>query len=339
MKSTYFATSKWRLTTSKVLFLSIILVLLSFTKERKFEKPGAPGVIPAIGDVQIDETEMANIHWLEYLYYLRIDSSEQAYQEALPDTNVWTQCEFWYQAKLFTDHYLRYPGFRYYPVVGVSHAQVQKYAVWRSHMVFQKYNADIHKDTNQLNWASDSLWFFNYRLPTEKEWEAAATGPLDPAKFPHGLEDIYTKYKMKDWENLYALSDSSLSAKTFKKKFHSYSDRNWKFAINCKQRSPPEKPDFIPCETFELKSKHRLFKSTPPTTNIYYSPPNYAAFYEMMGNVAEMVAEPNIAKGGSFKDSLSECTVKGRQQYSSPQHWLGVRFACEIYKIKNPYKK
>src|SRR5688572_19118095 len=37
----------------------------------------------------MDETEIASIHWLENIQYLAKDASQEAYQAALPDTNVW----------------------------------------------------------------------------------------------------------------------------------------------------------------------------------------------------------------------------------------------------------
>lgn len=37
----------------------------------------------------MDETEIANIHWLEYLHHLAKDSSQEVYAAARPDTTVW----------------------------------------------------------------------------------------------------------------------------------------------------------------------------------------------------------------------------------------------------------
>lgn len=87
----------------------------------------------SVASFYMDETEIANINWLEYLHYLARDSSQEVYQAALPDTTVWV-------GKLafndpYVDHYLRYPGFRYFPVVGVSWNQASKYAVWRTNAV------------------------------------------------------------------------------------------------------------------------------------------------------------------------------------------------------------
>ena len=43
----------------------------------------------SIQSFYMDETEMANIHYLEYLNAIQRDSSEEVYQKALPDTTVW----------------------------------------------------------------------------------------------------------------------------------------------------------------------------------------------------------------------------------------------------------
>jgi len=87
----------------------------------------------SVASFYMDETEIANIHWLEYLHYLAKDSTQEVYSASLPDTTVWV-------GKLafndpYVDHYLRYPGFRYFPVVGVSWTQANNYAVWRTRAV------------------------------------------------------------------------------------------------------------------------------------------------------------------------------------------------------------
>src|SRR5690606_36537399 len=86
-----------------------------------------------VASFYMDETEVANIHWLEYLYYVKLDSSNEFYQSALPDTTVW-------QAGMsFNDSYLdfhsRRPGFRYCPVVGVSRIQGRQSCTWRTAVV------------------------------------------------------------------------------------------------------------------------------------------------------------------------------------------------------------
>ena len=69
----------------------------------------------------MDETEVTNFNWLEYLYWLsRVYSADypEVYQKALPDTLVW-RSKLGYNEP-YVDYYLRHPAYRDYPVVGVS---------------------------------------------------------------------------------------------------------------------------------------------------------------------------------------------------------------------------
>ena len=43
----------------------------------------------SVASFYMDETEIANIHWLEYMHYMVKDSSQEVYQATLPDTLVW----------------------------------------------------------------------------------------------------------------------------------------------------------------------------------------------------------------------------------------------------------
>ena len=83
----------------------------------------------------IDETEVANVHYREYLYWLEntFSGDSNTMRKALPDTLCWRQ-ELAYNEP-YVEYYLRYPAYNYYPVVGVSWQQANDFCVWRTDRV------------------------------------------------------------------------------------------------------------------------------------------------------------------------------------------------------------
>lgn len=68
---------------------------------------------------------------------------------------------------------------------------------------------------------------------------------------------------------------------------------------------------------------------TAPTKSYWQN--NYG-IYNIIGNVAEMVQEKRIAKGGSWIHSAAEANLEKEIPYSKPESWLGFRCICEIKK-------
>jgi len=100
-----------------------------------------------ISSFYMDETEVSNTNWLEYLNWIRrnFPADEQYYYEELPDTLVWRSPLSFNEP--FVNNYLRHPAYKDYPVVGVSAKQAERYCVWRTDMVNEK----LLRDENYMN--------------------------------------------------------------------------------------------------------------------------------------------------------------------------------------------
>jgi len=85
----------------------------------------------------IDRTEVANVHYREYLYWMENVFNDPQYQNILdaakPDTLVW-RSELAYNEP-FVEYYFRHPSYNYYPVVGVSWKQAADFCIWRTDRV------------------------------------------------------------------------------------------------------------------------------------------------------------------------------------------------------------
>ncbi|RYY31085.1 MAG: gliding motility lipoprotein GldJ, partial [Chitinophagaceae bacterium] len=105
-----------------------------------------------VNSFYIDRTEVANIHYREYIYWINnvFDGDEflSVRDGALPDTLVW-RSELAYNEPL-VEYYFRHPSYNYYPVVGVSWQQAYDFCLWRSDRVNEKALIDknfINKNT------------------------------------------------------------------------------------------------------------------------------------------------------------------------------------------------
>jgi formylglycine-generating enzyme required for sulfatase activity len=84
----------------------------------------------------MDETEVTNQHWLEYMYWMQRvynKSYPHVYKKCLPDTLAWRKT-LGYREK-YVNYYLRHPSYRDYPVVGVSWLQANEFCKWRTDRV------------------------------------------------------------------------------------------------------------------------------------------------------------------------------------------------------------
>lgn len=87
----------------------------------------------------IDKTEVANVHYREYIYWIENVFSDPQYEAvvagAKPDTLVW-RSELAYNEP-YVENYFRHPAYNFYPVVGVTWKQAHDFCIWRTDRVNQ----------------------------------------------------------------------------------------------------------------------------------------------------------------------------------------------------------
>lgn len=249
----------------------------------------------------MDETEVANLHWLEYLQFA-LDSGEQYFQEALPDTLVWA-AELAYNDP-YIDHYLRYPGFRYFPVVGVSWKQAQNYCVWRTEVV----NRELAKKNGTKEEKSQAeageripletgVILPGYRLPTEAEWEYAAKALVGTVYLDEN----------QDYSRIYPWDGHSVR--------NPYGRQMGQMLANFKRG----RGDYAGIAG-------KLNDAAMITEWIYAYPPNDYGLYNMAGNVSEWVEDAYRPLSFDDMNDLNPVRTDGRFLTKNPTRTKNTSF-------------
>ncbi len=297
------------------IFLSTLLLFSCASRKEVYDavritpkqKLTPPGTVWLKDNLFMDETEIYNFSYLEFLYWMYRKEPNKA-NTMLPDTACWKRADIG-DADDIIKYYFRHPATRYYPVVGISYEQAVEFCNWRTDRVneFLYIKENKLKHNADSNYAARAPKKVKYRLPTKEEWEYAAAAGLDYCNFPMGYERLTDKYNL-------PVSNTE--------EYYNYFNKD--YAAN------------------SLGCNDTIFLDLP-TEKVYFGKCNQYGLYNMLGNISEIITD-NLVKGLNFsmpiysieRDGETDVVkaqsydYKQSTKYKRPESWIGFRCVCEV---------
>jgi len=195
----------------------------------------------------------------------------------------------------YVDLYHKHPAFNEYPVVNVSYEGANLFCEWLTN----KYN----------NYHKRKFKKVKFRLPTQVEWEKAARGNLKNTIYPWGGYNTIN-HKGEDFCNYLKISQANIHYDSLRKQLVIIKDDTY-----CDGKT-------------DLQRKHKILGCVPEPIN-WYSP-NSFDIYNISGNVAEMVQQKGIIRGGSMCSPGYDVRIESIDIYNKSETYIGFRYFMEV---------
>ena len=268
----------------------------------------------SISSFYMDETEISNYHWCEYMYWVRRTYTDypMVYKKSLPDTLSWRE-KLGFNEK-YVEYYLRHPAYRDYPVVGVSWQQASEFCKWRTDRVNEFIlirEGILVSNPNQQNepFTTDAYMAGQYEQGLNPQGQIAdldpSKGGYDPTTGKLKTKDLATRrVRMSDgiilpryrlpteaeWEfAAYGLIGNTVDERIIEKRVYPW-DGHW-------VRNPQENfqgdmlANFVRGRGDYMGVAGHLNDNADITAPVYSYWPNDYGLYNMAGNVSEWVLD------------------------------------------------
>ncbi len=278
----------------------------------KVEVYRPPGTIKVAENLYADEWEIGNVDYKEYLFWLqRVYGGESnIYKEALLDSTVWSQLNT--ECSLESVYY-NHPSYGNYPVVGISLEQAKKYSTWRTERVaemllVQKGNVKYLPDQTSDNcFTIERYKTGNFYWIVKRE------------------DFIVARYKVpteKEWELIAGVEKNQLGVDSLTRE-NRKGLKNGRHLFNVKE---------IYLSGYDTFNRDSSITSMPSPGMSFAK--NIYGLYGTIGNVCEIVDEPETSKGGSFQHSIEEIEIEKSFEFKTPNYYTGFRNICSWEFVK-----
>jgi len=294
--------------TNTLLFILLtILSSCSITKQSNSKEITPPNSIKIGANFYFDKTEISNIDWKEYLFWIKNIYGENSneYRSALPNgiNKVTDEIEGLSE----NETYFNSPEFSYHPLIGVSQAQAKAYSKWRSDRVFEAMLIQANIISINRNQTKDDHF-------TTTKYLNGEIKKLDQAKKLKYYPEFRLPSKL-EWTKVASFNDSI------------YDD----FNASCTNKKCRESLLSYP----EIWIRTDEGSATRPVSESYLKR-TYNLIYNLRGNVSEWLAEEGFSAGGSYRESSIQLKQdKFQETNHNPNQWTGFRNICTWIEIKN----
>lgn len=252
-----------------------------------------------IGPFYMDDTEITNNEYRQFVVDIsegsEVDLGEDyVFEDLYPDTTVWLRDFSHHMGDPLVQYYYMHPAFDDYPVVGVDWKAAQYFCQWRT------------QHLNDYRVSQGEIILPNFRLPSEAEWEYAARGGRDMAKYP--------------WGNPYIRNAKGCMIANFKPGRGNYFDDGYAYTAPVDSYFPNDYGLFC------------MAGNVSEWVQDAFAPASYPLVWDLNPTYWEDSEPQKVVRGGSWKDVAYylETGTRSYEHQDSARSYIGFRCAMTL---------